>query len=331
MLRKKITLIALMSFSFFYTSCSSDSKINDKDKKTVDPKENVIPKGYITIGENSIYYNCIGAGTPTVILESGFGSIADYWVKIQELTQTYTQVCSYDRVGIGRSSRKETLSHRTGENIVNELKLLLDKLYSQNIISDSYVLVGHSMGGVYVRLFADKYPEKVKGLVLVDATHEEIYNKIDMNDHELNKMTYKDYTDLIKKDLNTYYPYFNNKLNLDEIEKLVLNQKHFQTFKDESLEHKNTVNDLNIKMQKYKKQLPAEKIKNLNYKVSIIYKSKSHTDHDWEIWENLQKSLQDVYPKNKLIKSSSDDHNLHITDPETINKEIYEIIKVFKN
>lgn len=111
------------------------------------------------------------SGNVTVILESGLGAVSTYWSLVQPELVNRTgfsadRVCSYDRAGYGWSQRGEM--PRTSAQIATEL---YDLLISANL-SGPFVLVGHSFGGMNVRLFAAKYPRLVSGLVLVDASHE---------------------------------------------------------------------------------------------------------------------------------------------------------------
>jgi pimeloyl-ACP methyl ester carboxylesterase len=121
----------------------------------------------VTAGGSSWYMhiNCSGQGTPRVVLDSGLGDSFISWEKVQPQIAKFTQVCSYDRAGIGYSD--PSLRPRTSEVIAEELHALLEAAR----ISPPYVLVGHSMGGYDVRVFAGRYRNEVAGMVLVDSSH----------------------------------------------------------------------------------------------------------------------------------------------------------------
>ena len=89
------------------------------------------------------------------------------WQKVQPEVSRWTRVCSYDRAGYGWSEPSSQL--RTIHRVVDELQLLLKR----GGIDGPLVLVGHSLGGAYVQFFAATHPDRVAGVVLVDATHEE--------------------------------------------------------------------------------------------------------------------------------------------------------------
>lgn len=112
---------------------------------------------------------CTGNGTPTVIFESGLdtdGSLG--WSNVQPKLAELTRVCSYDRAGIMWSAPRDGV--RDARTIVNELRALLANASE----ASPYVMVGHSLGGTIVRVFAEAAgPDAVKGVVLVDSSHPE--------------------------------------------------------------------------------------------------------------------------------------------------------------
>jgi pimeloyl-ACP methyl ester carboxylesterase len=114
---------------------------------------------------HNIHINCTGDGTPTVILESGLGGGSLDWSLVQPEVAKFGRVCSYDRAGIVWSSAGG--GRRDAVQITDELHELLGAAR----IPPPYVLVGHSIGGVYVQLFAARYPDEVAGVVLVDSSH----------------------------------------------------------------------------------------------------------------------------------------------------------------
>lgn len=105
------------------------------------------------------------SSNPTIILASGLDGHVEWWDKIVTDISKTNSVFAYNRPGIGKSD--QTDKTRDAEQIVQELRFYLNELK----ITPPYVLVGHSSGGLYMQLFARKYPTEVVGLVLVDSTH----------------------------------------------------------------------------------------------------------------------------------------------------------------
>jgi pimeloyl-ACP methyl ester carboxylesterase len=127
------------------------------------------PGRLVDVGGHKLHIWCTGSGEPTVVLENGLsgGSGIVGWSIVQTGVATFTRVCSYDRAGIGYSDPGP--SPRTARRIAYELAQLLDRTG----ISGPLVLVGASIGGLFVRVFASEHGERVVGLVLVDASHED--------------------------------------------------------------------------------------------------------------------------------------------------------------
>lgn len=125
------------------------------------------PGRLVDVGGHRLHIWCTGSGAPTVVLEAGLGGTAFDWGHVQPAVAEFTQVCSYDRAGMGYSEPGPR--PRTSQQIVSELVALLDG----SAIRGRVVLVGASAGGWTVRLFAGAHEAQVAGLVLVDARHEE--------------------------------------------------------------------------------------------------------------------------------------------------------------
>ena len=106
----------------------------------------------------------MGSGGPAVVLEAGGGMRMTTWTKVFPEIGTVTTAIAYNRAGFGNSSPVEAA--RNGLSIVHELRAFLRELG----LSPPYVLVGHSLGGLYMQLFARLHPDEVAGLVLVDPS-----------------------------------------------------------------------------------------------------------------------------------------------------------------
>ncbi len=130
-------------------------------------KQNPPPGQLVDVGGYKLHINCVGQGSPTVILEAGMGDYSLTWTTIQPEIAQNTRVCAYDRAGYGWSEAGP--NPRTAGNEVEELHRLLVNANIQG----PYVLVGHSLGGMLVRMVAHNYPDEVMGMVLVDSMHEE--------------------------------------------------------------------------------------------------------------------------------------------------------------
>ncbi|WP_246025997.1 alpha/beta fold hydrolase [Peribacillus cavernae] len=103
-------------------------------------------------------------GKPTIVMDAGYGDYSKTWDTLIPEAANLTRVFVYDRAGLGKSEKSP--NPRTSAEMVKELNDLLQK----SKIKPPYILVGHSFGGVNVRLYATEFPEKVAGVILVDST-----------------------------------------------------------------------------------------------------------------------------------------------------------------
>lgn len=116
----------------------------------------------------------VGSGARTVILESGLGDTLDVWKDIQpQIAAHCTRTVSYTRAGYVGSD--PATGPRDSATIVHELREELDR----RNIRPPYVLVGHSLGGLYMQYFARNFPAEVTGLLLIDSTHWDQHMVID--------------------------------------------------------------------------------------------------------------------------------------------------------
>ena len=120
----------------------------------------------VDVGGYRLAITCQGTGTPTVILESGFGAPGNAWSLVRPAVARTTRVCSYDRAGLGSSEARRPAGTVPAARVVEELHTLLARAG----IAPPYVLGGWSFGGFFVRLYTKRYPGEVVGLVSVDGT-----------------------------------------------------------------------------------------------------------------------------------------------------------------
>jgi pimeloyl-ACP methyl ester carboxylesterase len=137
-----------------------------------------MPGQLVDIGGYKMHMDCTGRGSPTVILDAGMGDSFFSLHKVQPGIAKFTRVCSYDRAGIGYSDPSPR--PRTSKDFADELRGLLQSA----AVPPPYILVGHSMGGFDVRLYASLYRGEVAGLVLVDSSHPEQQKRLppELND-----------------------------------------------------------------------------------------------------------------------------------------------------
>lgn len=132
-----------------------------------------VPHRMIAVDGHKMNLYCSGKGPVTVVFDSPSGDAGWSWSKVQPDVARHARACVYDRPGMGFSE----LSKRpnTSENVVEDLHKLLAAAGEKA----PYILVGNSLGGANVQVYAYRYPQEVKGLVLVEAEHEDETERAD--------------------------------------------------------------------------------------------------------------------------------------------------------
>lgn len=124
------------------------------------------PGKLVRVGAAVFHIHCRGTARPTVLLDGGAGTWSTHYLHVQQALAEEATVCLYDRAGLGWSD--PSASPRTPKHMADELHQLIHEA----ALSPPLILVGHSLGGLNVRLLAAEYPEDVAGLVLIESAHE---------------------------------------------------------------------------------------------------------------------------------------------------------------
>ncbi|MEZ4863452.1 MAG: alpha/beta hydrolase [Caldilineaceae bacterium] len=148
-----------LSASIFYQQSAMA-----RDRTTYVPSNHLVEVDGV-----KMHIRCAGEGTPTIIFESGAGTSYLNWWAVQQAIVQDVRTCLYDRQGLGWSEYTGTIP--TSKSVAQTLHTLLENAGE----SGPYVLVGHSLGGLYVREYAARYPNDIVGIVLIDAVHQQQY------------------------------------------------------------------------------------------------------------------------------------------------------------
>ena len=279
---------------------------------TVQASEKPYPGKLVDIGTHRLHVNCVGEGSPTVIIDSGIGGFSLEWSKVQNKLSNDYKVCSYDRAGYGWSDPGPT--PRTTARITRELRILL----SEAKITGPYILVGHSFGGYNIRYFASEYPDLVAGMVFVDASHPEQFNT-----EEFKREKPKTKTTLHKNSvrIRVMRPVVSKNFPLENIHtayRLMSSFKAKMTVLNES-----DFMDLSAKqVASHANQAPYD------FPVVIITRGKrvwAHNemgDRREKKWANLQNDLENLatHPEHHMAYKSG--HVVHLDQPALVTKDI---------
>jgi len=282
---------------------------------SIHAKDRDYPGKLVDIGTHRLHINCVGEGTPSVIIDSGIGGFSLEWIKIQKSLADNVRVCSYDRAGYGWSDPGPT--PRTTARIARELKTLL----SEANISAPYLLVGHSFGGYNIRYFASEYPELTAGLVLIDSSHPEQFNT-----EEFKRVVSIPRVENSVKRKNSIrvrmvYPIIAN--NYPQENKRVASVL-MMTMKSKST----LMNELDY-MDTSAKQV-AERANHPPYKFPVVIITRGKRvwpdnelgDRREQQWTKLQNDLENISIKSDHFHAYNSGHIIHLDQPELVSKNI---------
>jgi pimeloyl-ACP methyl ester carboxylesterase len=293
------------------------------------------PQGkLIDVGGYHLHIYSSGKGKKaTVVLDAGLGCSSLDWAYVQPEVAKFAQVCSYDRAGYGWS--EESPHPRTSEQIAQELHTLLTNAG----IAPPYILVGHSFGGVNVRLFANLYPDEVIGIILVDASHELQFEKLP---HDLKQSFIKKYTDLKNPRLwKLTVPLGIQRLSLfSEPLWMMPAQKTFQDLyiaKSSSTKYFDAVYEEMLHFRESLSQLETSKRAFANLPLIVLTAgkpmnlerlgiSKEWAQEFYNSWIALQKDLVKQSKKGKQIFAEKSDHMILWHQPEIVVEAIREVV-----
>ncbi len=267
---------------------------------------------------NNRYVHTIVSGNedtkPTIILDAGLSCCSIDWYYLQPELSKFARVVSFDRAGYGWSS--PTQGTNTCEETVEDLVQVLEKL----AIKPPYILVGHSFAGLTMRLFASSYPDKVAGLVLIDAVHENRYLRKDWDaarkkDHQKNLQLFR-------------LGYLTSSLGLPRLLKQPVGRKYLPEPHQRSLNyigyHPKTFEAVYkefLHSEKSAKQVANSKPLNRDLPIRVI--SSNNPDPTWIEHQELLCKLSN---QTKQIKTDNS-HSIHLENPQVVIQTVKEVFE----
>jgi pimeloyl-ACP methyl ester carboxylesterase len=283
-------------------------------------------KRFITIDSTKIWINTIGIenrkeGQPFIVFESGHGTPMGHWDRILDGVSELAPLMTYDRPGIGESEPDNEMP--TIKNVSDKLIKILNYLD----VEPPYVLVGHSLGGAYVRGFAVYYPELLAGLVIIDPA--------DFTETQLNRrnpfldigLTNEQVDTLFNKwaledQANKNQPSSKPKSVIEESEVLAqLRETNFKEITDSELPNI----PVHVLTGGRYDTPPRFRIKELNDSLLFRAKMKNRVERWTDVIQSVDKGM--------LLYSGDAGHFVHYDDPELLISSIriilqdYELLK----
>ncbi len=274
-------------------------------------------KRFVEVDSSRIWINTIGTdnrneGQPIIVFESGYGTPMDNWDVVLEGISELAPLVTYDRPGIGKSEQVDEMP--TIKNVSDRLVRILTHLK----LDPPYILVGHSLGGLYVRGFANYYPELLAGLVMIDPA--------DFTETHQNKRLYYDVLHWEDPKIDSLMASFIDKRKSGKEQMPLSMQRESQVLEDiRENEFKEIV----------KKKLPnipvhiltggrfekPKKNRSKAYDEEALFRSKMK--HRVHRWTNVIQSVD----KGMIFYSGDAGHFVHIDDPELLISSIKIVLK----
>jgi len=258
-----------------------------------------------------------GTGGPTVVMDAGLGGYCLDWSLVQPKIVKFTRVITYDRAGYGWSD--ESPRERTSENAMKELHAMLHNAS----VPAPYVLVGQSLGGVNVRLFAMMYPDEVAGIVLVDSSHELQIEKLPKINHPV---YFKPAVAVMLSKLGIVRRFTSYFINTDNFAKYSSIQKMYNSQKLTT----KFVRTMTYEFSNFEQSLDQLKKTggHLGDKPLTVLTAGKQAN---KVWPTLQADLVTKSTQGKQIIVKASGHMIHHDQPETVVDAIREMIDALKS
>lgn len=273
-----------------------------------------------------------GSGSPTLLFESGTGAPASYWKKVVSKLPDDVTVVTYDRAGYGWSGKHVT--KRTGNNIAAELHTALKNAK----IEGPYILIGHSMGGMYARQFQKQFEDEVTGMMLLDARSEDFAKRTNPillkagKDPEtfgsppvalMKAMKSSGLLRVFKQPL--LGGLYDSERELNEAVNIHMTDKYFDALAAESNGEKST--EAALQGQKAG-SIPLTVIsKGIRQDLTKLGLSEKDSNRFEDIWDEEQKKLAELSPDSKWLKAKKSGHDIALDEPGLVADELIELIE----
>ena len=293
-------------------------------------KQNPAPGQLVDVGGFKMHINCMGRGSPTVILAAGTADFSTTWTYVQPEVAKLTRVCSYDRAGLGWS--EPSPYPRTVDTTVEELHTLLVNAGVQG----PYVLVGHSLGGMHMRVYAYKYPQEVVGLIQVDSLHEDQpvhdseYTKANQDDSK----QFRIFALLNSTGIMALAPQSIPNLGLPKDA-----YAQWQASLATSDYFKTTLAEINAQEENCA-EVRALKITGFGTMPLIVLSagqqnmitslSDAGNQQRWEVWQALQSELAALSSEGKQIIAEQSSHMIQLIQPDLVIESIREMVDAIR-
>ncbi len=304
----------------------------------IDETESIPPPGrLVDVGGYSLHLFSKGTGTPTIVIESGLAGGSMVWGLVQPEIADIAQVVTYDRAGYGWSDAGPL--PRSIDQIVTALHTLLVNAG----IAGPYILVGHSFGGLIMRLFASRYPEEVVGLILVDALSEYLFTRSPILYRAWSRQlgrTFRLLWLIARLGLLRVLVWFGQARRLPEVVTRQPKDQQALLLASGFLSGENFATAL-AELSLF--EPGADRVREATLPTDIPLVVLSHgratmfsslpsgqARQAEQIWQEFQRELSQLSPQGRLIVATRSGHDIHIDQPEPVIEAIRLIVAQYK-
>lgn len=270
--------------------------------------------------ENSALDNYKNQENCTLVVDAGMGNWSVFFKPLARLLQPYVPVCLVDRAGYAKGPIPAT------KRLSTHMALEMNAILENKGVNGNIILAGHSLGGLNARMFYNLFPEKVKGLILLDAAHPflldkmpAVKNNIDLQIKQIKKILLMARLGILRFGKRKVPTFGLPDYLLDEYYSITLHSRYYRIYKMEleSFEE-------NLELCKQLPSLGATPLlvmgsrKGLNHSINTLEKEDDYTDLSWL---ELQSDLTELSSRSGFVLSTKD-HFFHVTDTNFVADSI---------
>ncbi|TSA22989.1 alpha/beta hydrolase [bacterium] len=303
------------------------------------------PGTTVHVAGRRVYYTLKGEGKPTVVIEAALGTASPEWWMVQDELARATSVLTYDRGGYGWSG--PAYGPRTTDAVAKELKQLLEELE----IGGPLVLVGHSLGGLFVNHFCRMFPDLVAGVVLIDPMSPDdnrfrrelvphVYRRSGIDKSKalkiqawLNGFGIPRLMRRIIQKSESFKPYLVlPKETADVLWHHMLLPHAPRTASDEYFQARNHRPNLDLRSHETFPPVPLRIVTHSSEKMvgQIARSGGLSSDEAWKVenlWQELIRAHCDLAPGSRLVIADRSGHSIHLEQGELVVETVLEVIQ----
>ncbi|WP_263415420.1 alpha/beta fold hydrolase [Terriglobus albidus] len=285
-----------------------------------------VPTGeMVDLGGRRIHLNCVGTGSPTIVIESGGGSFAVEWTLVQRAVATRYRICAYDRAGYAWSEGGAV--DEGIEQTVDDLHLLLQK----GRIRTPVVVVCQSLGCIYARAYQRRFPEQVAGFVFVDGSHDEgislvlhgTRTPISLLSHEDLPQAYEEY----RRSLPPLKAGGASAAPFDRLPPDIQTTRHWAFMK--MLDEIGWLPNSAVAAESWREEFAALRSQRLSephplgdLPLVVLERSKNPDP----VWHTQQVQLAALSSRGQLIRAENSGHMIHLERPDLVAEAIHRVV-----